>query len=265
MIKQFEFFKWVKWIMVAGLLSSLIACASTTDPAEKYKNKTAEQIYQGGEAALAKGHDSSAIEHFEALDALYPFGANAEQAQLDLMYAYYASGDSPSAAAAAERFIRLYPRSVHVDYAYYIKGLAEFNQDRGWFQRYLPTDLSQRDPGTMSQAFTDFSTLLRLFPDSVYAPDARQRMVYLRDLFSKHELHIAKYYFRRTAYVAAANRANYIVQHYDGTPQVEEALGIMVRSYRQLGLQEPAQQALAVLQMNYPNGTVLKSLNKPLK
>ena len=262
MIKQMRA---IKWLLVIGLAGSLLAaCSTPTDPTEKFKNKTAEQIYQGGEVALAKGRESTAIEHFEALDALYPFGANAEQAQLDLMYAYYQSGDNASASATAERFIRLYPRSVHADYAYYIKGLADFDQDRGWFQRYLPTDLSQRDPGTMSQAFDDFNALLKIYPDSVYAPDARQRMIYLRNLFAEHNLHIAQYYFRRAAYVAAANRANYVVQHFDGTPQVEDALGIMVRSYRKLGLQVPEQQALSVLQLNYPNGSVLKNLNKPL-
>lgn len=266
MIKQSKFFKSIKWVLIVGLFSSLlVACSTTNDPTEKFKNKSAEQIYQGGEAALAKGHTNDAIEHFEALDALYPFGSNAEQAQLDLIYAYYQSGDDASASATAERFIRLYPRSVHADYAYYMKGLADFDQDRGWFQRYLPTDLSQRDPGTMRQAFDDFNTLLRIYPDSVYAPDARQRMIYLRNLFAKHDLHIAQYYYQRTAYVAAANRANDIVQHFDGTPQVESALGIMVRSYRKLDLQIPAQQALSVLQANYPNGKVLKALNKPLK
>ncbi len=260
MLKQIKYFKSVKLMIAVGLLSALAACSSTTDPAEKFKNLSAEQIYQGGEVALAKGHESEAIQHFEGLDALYPFSVNSEQAQLDLMYAYYKSGDNASAAAAAERFIRFYPRSAHVDYAYYVKGLANFDQDRGWFQRYLPTDLSQRDPGTSRQAFDDFSTLLRLFPTSVYAPDARQRMIYLRNLFAAHELHIAQYYYKRAAYVAAANRANFVVQHYDGTPQVEEALGVMVRSYRKLGLQTPAQQALAVLQLNYPHGKVLQKL-----
>ncbi len=265
MQKHIKIFKAIKWIIAAGLISSLAACSTTTDPAEKFKNQSAEQIYQGGEVALAKGHESDAIQHFEALDALYPFGNNAEQAQLDLMYAYYHSGDNASAAAAAERFIRLYPRSPHADYAYYVKGLADFDQDRGWFQRFVPTDVSERDPGTARQAFDDFNALLRIYPDSVYAPDARQRMIYLRNLFAGHELHVARYYYQRKAYVAAANRANYIVQHYNGTPQVENALGLMVRCYQKLGLQTSAQQALAVLQLNYPNGKILHNLTQPLK
>lgn len=255
--------KFVKHVLVLTSICLLAACATTTkDPAVIFKNQSEEQIYHGGEVSLAKHNLSEAIQHFEGLDSLYPFGPHAEQSQLDLIYAYYETGDNASAAATADRFIRTYPRSAHVDYAYYIKGLADFDQNRGWFEKYLPLDLTQRDPGTARQAFTDFDQLLRLFPNSPYAPDARQHMVYLRNLFAGYELSVAKYYLQRGAYVAAANRANYIVQHYDGTQQVQEALGIMVQSYRALGLTGLADQALEVLRLNYPNGPVLKSLTK---
>lgn len=245
------------------LLCILDGCSSTvTDPAVIYKNQSAEQLYRGAEINLAKRKYSVAIKQLEALDALYPFGPNAEQADLDLIYAYYQDDDMPSTAATAERFTQLYPRSEHVDYAYYMKGLADFYQDRSWFQLYFPTDLSQRDPGASRLAFDDFSRLLQLFPHSQYAPDARQRMVYLRNIFAGYELNVAQYYFKRGAYVAAANRANYIVQHFNSTPQVETALGIMVKSYRALGLDDLANQSLQILTMNYPNGTVLKDLTK---
>jgi len=253
-----KFNYYVFLILIVGLISG---CSTTTDSVEKFKNQSAEQIYQGGEIALAKNKYSDATKHFEALDALYPFSAHAEQAQLDLMYAYYQDDDNASTAATADRFIRLYPRSPHVDYAYYMKGLADYDQDRGWLQRLAPTDLSARDAGTMKQAFDDFSQLVRLYPNSVYSPDARQRMIYLRDMFANYELHIANFYFKKRAYLAAANRANYIVEHFQGTPSVETALGIMVNAYRKLGLQTFADQALAVLQLNYPNGHVLKEIN----
>jgi len=240
-------FLWIAMVLTVGGCSSAI-----TDPAIIYKDQSAEEIYRGAEINLAKRRYSTAVQQFEALDALYPFSQYSEQAQLDSIYAYYKNDDMPSTAAAADRYIRLYPRSEHVDYAYYMKGIADFEQDRGWLQRFVSTDLSKRDPGTTLQAFDDFSQLVRLFPNSVYAPDARQRMVYLRNLFANHELHIAQYYFARGAYVAAANRANYIVQHFDGTPQVEGALVIMVKSYRELGLEESANKALRVLQLNYP-------------
>ncbi len=253
----------IKYLLLIASLFLLCACSSTTsDPAAIYKNQAEDQIFRGGEINLAKHHYSTAIKQFEALDALYPFGPHDEQAQLDLMYAYYQNDDVASSAATAERFIRLYPRSEHADYAYYMKGLADFYQDRGWVQRYFPTDLSQRDPGTMIQAFDDFSRLVQLYPTSTYADDARQRMIYLRNMFANSELHAANYYFQRQAYVAAANRANYILQHYDGTPQTENALGVLALSYHALGLNDLATQTIQLLQINYPNGHVLQQLIK---
>lgn len=257
--------KLIRFIFLFFLLlnvSWLAGCAATTDPTAAFKNQTSAQIYQGGEQALAKKKYSTAVKHYEALDALYPFSADAGQADLDIIYAYYMNDDAPSAEAAADRYTRLYPRSPNVDYAYYMKGLADFTQDRGWIQRFFPLDLTERDPGSVQQTFTDFGALTRQFPDSPYAPDARQRMIYLRNLLAAYELNVAKYYFRRGAYVAAANRANYIIQHYDGTPQDQQALGIMIKSYRALGLDALVNQTVAVLKWNYPNGPVLQELIK---
>lgn len=235
------------------------ACTSiTSSPSEVFKNQTADQIFLSGEEAIAKGQYASAVQHFEGLDSLYPFNEHAEQADIDLIYAYYKTGDEPSAVASADRFIHLYPRSEHVDYVYYMKGLANYEQDRGWFLRYLPVDISQRDPGTARQAFDDFGTLLRLFPHSVYAPDAQKRMIYLRNLFARHDIQVATYYMQRGAYVAAANRANYVVQHYQQTPSVIDALGIMVKAYRKLGLNDRADDAYRVLEVNYPDSSVLR-------
>lgn len=231
---------------------TLVGCsASSTDPADAFRNQPMERVYQGGEQAYTKEKYTTAIKHFEALDSLYPFGPYAEQTDLHLIYAYYQNGDMACAEAAAGRFVRLYPRSEHVDYAYYMKGLAGFEQDRGWFQRFAPMDLSQRDPGYARQSFDDFGTLVRLFPESCYAADARQHMVYLRNLLGNYELHVATFYCKRGAYVAAANRANFILSHYQGTPAVHGALAILVRSYNALGLPDLASQAYAVLQANY--------------
>lgn len=253
----------IKLFFLIIVLATVAACSSATrDPAEIYKNQTEEQLFRNAEISLAKRNYATAVEQFEGLDALYPFGPHDEQAQLDLMYAYYQNDDVASSAATAERFIRLYPRSVHADYAYYMKGLADFYQDRGWVQRYFPTDLSQRDPGTMIQSFNDFSRMLELYPTSFYAPDARQRMIYLRNMFAAYELHTATYYFNRGAYVAAINRSNYILQHYDGTPQTEDALGIMYRSYHELQMNDLAAQTLQILLINFPNGSVLKDLRE---
>lgn len=253
----------IKLLLLVSVAIAISACsAAATDPAVIYKNQSEDQLFRNGEISLAKHAYSTAVKQFEGLDALYPFGPHDEQAELDLIYAYYQNYDTASCAAAAERFIRLYPRSDHVDYAYYMKGLADFYQDRGWIQRFFPGDVSQRDPGTMRQGFNDFSQLVQLFPNSAYAPDARQRMVYLRNQFANYELHIANYYLARGAYVAAANRASYIIEHYSGTQQVEPALGVMVTSYRAMNLTDLANQTLQILQLNYPNGEVLKSLTK---
>ena len=200
--------KLTKTILLTSLIAIIAGCSSTKDPVAMFQGQSADRIYQGGQRALAKEEYTSATQHFEALDALYPFNANNEQAQLGLMYAYYENDDNASVVATAERFIRLYPRSEHLDYVYYLKGLANFNQDRGWFLRYAYVDLAQRDPGTMEDAYKDFSQIVQQFPNSRYASDARQRMVYLRNLFAGYELQVAKYYMKKGAYVAAANRAS---------------------------------------------------------
>lgn len=243
----------IKYIGLIILTIILAACNSVSDPSEQFKGQSAAQIYYGGERALAEGKYSTAVKHFEGLDALYPFSEYAEQAQLDIIYAYYQSSDPASAAAAAERFTHLYPQDPHVDYAYYMKGVADFVQDRGWEEKYFPTPVSQLDPGTARKSFNDFATLVHLFPDSVYAPDARQHMVYLRNVFAEYELNVAHFYLQRRAYVAAINRANYILQNYQTTPAVEGAMQVLVTSYGALGMVEKQQQAQQILQYNYPH------------
>lgn len=245
---------WFRFSIFLIMISSVLGgCAGApTSPSELYKGQSAEALYLSGEEALAQGRYREAISRFEGLLSLYPYGEHAEQAQLNLIYAYYENGDYASAVAAAERYIRLYPRSPKVDYAYYIKGVANFEQDRGIFNKLLPSDLSQRDPGTMRDAFNDFSQLLTRFPNSPYAADARQRLIYLRELLAKHELNIAQHYYAKGAYVAAINRATYLIEHYQGAVQVEPALVLLVNANRALGHEEAAQEALQVLQKNFP-------------
>lgn len=231
----------------------------------EFQNQSSQQIFRNGEVELAKKNYGEAIRHFEALDVLYPYGPHAEQAQLDLIYAYYKNDDYPSAAAAAERFIHLYPRSRSADYAYYMKGLAEFEQDRTWWQRVLPVDVAQRDPGMSHQAFNAFAELLRLYPHSQYAPDARQRMIYLKNLFARHELRVAEFYMQREAYVAAANRANYILQHYQGADAIPNALEVSIQAYQRMKLAGPARKSLDVLELNFPNWPTLPELEAEQK
>lgn len=242
-------------------LGLLLAGCKTTESYDAYKGQTAEQIFSRGENNLMHRHYDAAAKDFEALDTLYPFGAYAQQSQLDIIYAYYRADNTDLALAAADRYIRLYPRGPNVEYAYYLKGLINMGYD-GWMERLGRTNPADRDVTSLEQAFSDFNELVQRFPDSAYTPDAKRRMVYLRNLLAQHQLSIAQFYFQRKAYVASANRASYLVQNYQGSPQVIPALAIMVQSYRALGETDMANDALRVLTLNYPNAKELRKLSR---
>ncbi len=240
------------------LLSALLlsGCSTTPTPSQKYLKFSASQIYQTAEIKLAKRDYRDSIEAYEALDTLYPFNKDVQQAQLDVIYAYFQNDDMPASAASAERYIRLYPRADNVDYAYYMKGVANFYQDRGWFQRYMPTDQAVRDPGSTLQSYKDFEVLLKLYPNSVYAPDARQRLVYLRNLSGRYQAQVAAFYLEKHAYVAAINRAKIVITQYSETPSCQDALVILIKAYRALGLTAQAQDTTLVLHTNYPSAAL---------
>ncbi|CAM4451114.1 MAG: Outer membrane protein assembly factor BamD [Legionellaceae bacterium] len=241
-----------KYGAIYFFLLMLWGCSSIPTPSQVYQGKTVKEICTVAENGLAKENFADAVQAYEALDTLYPYGHHIQQAHLNMIYAYYKNNDNASAIAAADRYIRLYPQSSNLDYAYYLKGLANYDVDRGWLDHYLPTDPALRDPSTLGHAFTIFSKLVNLFPNSLYAPDARQRMIYLRNMFARYELRVAQYYFDREAYVAAANRASYVVAHYHSSPAVREALIILVKANKKLGLTKAANDALQLLNLNYP-------------
>ena len=237
----------------------LSGCSTAiTDPNDAFAGQSAEQIYQTGKTALTKKHYGKAIEAFEALDTLYPIGPHSEEIQLDLIYAHYQADDTISADMVADRYIRLFPRSGHVDYAYYMKGLANFSSDENFITEHLNIDHSLRDISDQRQSFQAFNYLLKHFPNSQYAGDAQKRMRYLRNLFANSILNVAKYYLRRHTYVAAANRAQEIVQHYQQSPQTEMALAIMIEAYQQLNLPKQAKAAHQMLQLNFPKSALLQ-------
>jgi outer membrane protein assembly factor BamD len=240
-------------LAVAGLITS---CASTTDPADAYKGESAHEIYTRGKVALEEKSYSEAIKRFEALDIQYPYGADTENAQLYIIYAYYMKEEFPLATAAAERFIRLHPANPHVDYAYYMKGLSEFYQNLGIFERIFSLDLATRDLTQMQKSYADFHELVIRYPNSYYAPSAHQYVVYLRNLLANHEYQVAQYYYSRKAYVASAERSSSVVAHYEGAPVVVDALVLLIKSYRELGEKKLEQEATAVLKYNYPNKTI---------
>jgi outer membrane protein assembly factor BamD len=223
------------------------------DKAEEEDQKSSEQmLYRSAQSSLRAGNYRDAITKLQKLEARFPFGRYAEQAQLELIYANFMSFQPEAARSAADRFIRLHPQHPNVDYAYYIKGLAEFNKDRGLLDRFAATDISKRDPTSARQAFTDFSEFLERHPDSEYAADARQRMVYLVNVLAKYEINVAKFYMRRGAYVAAANRARDVVEHYSQSQSVDDALAILIEANWRLGLPEATNDSLRILAINDP-------------
>ena len=247
------------------LLSGCGFNKTTKTTADKFKGMEAQQIFEHGELDMTRGGYQSAISKFEALDTLYPFSQYAQQAQLDTIYAYFESSDYASSEAASSRYIHVYPRGKHVDYAYYMKGLANFNQDRGIFHRYIKTDLSKRDVSTAQQSFADFNELVVRFPQSAYAREARCRMVFLRNLLAQQQLNVAYYYFQIQAYAAAINRAQQVVQHFREAPQVIEAFAILAQSYHHLGLDQLAEQSEQILSLNFPGSKAYSEVSAALK
>lgn len=226
---------------------------------------SAETLYGQAKEALLNNNWSQAIEALKKLEARYPYGRFAKQAQLDSAFAYYKNGDDGLAVAAADRFISLNPTHPSVDYAYYIKGLASFNEKSGVVGLLTGrTNLADRDPQSITDALAAFNTIVQRYPDSKYVRDSINRINYLEAARAQHQISIAHYYYARGAYVAAINRAKFILNQYGEFPQVEDALGIMYFSYQQMQIADLAEDARRVLVLNYPNSNYLKA-SKPKK
>lgn len=247
--------KRIQILFVLGLIVSLAACKTWWKKDEEdnnpYKGMTAEQLYTASQKDLRKKQYATAIKHLEAIETMYPFSDYTEKSQLDLIYSYYKNEDYPAAAATAERFIHLYPRAKNVDYAYYMKGMANFQQTRGVFAKFLPLDESWRDPGTQTQAYSDFGILIQKFPDSKYKANSLQRMIYLRNMSAQHELNASTFYFKRKMYIAAIERANYVVKNYPQSPSVKQALVVLYEANRALGFNKAAEEALSIYRATY--------------
>lgn len=221
-----------------------------------------EQLYSRAESAMRSGDYRNAVRLYEALEARYPFTDQARQARLDIMYAYYKSRQPESAIDAADTFMRENPTHPRVDYAWYIKGLVDFERMPNIIERWFRADLTARPPQDARRSFQSFQTLVERFPTSEYAHDARQRMIFLRNRLADYEVHVADYYLRRRAYVAALNRAKFCIENYDGAPAVREAMDVMVSSYEGLGLEDLAEQARAVYATNYPDGQPVRDAKR---
>lgn len=245
----------LRLLTTLALVLALAGCGLLPEEKDETKGWSAQKLYTEASAALANGDYTNAIKYYEKLEARYPFGRYAMQAQLDIAYAHYRAEEPAQAIAAADRFIKLYPNSPATPYAYYLKGIVNFNLSLGLLERYLPTDPSQRDAGAALEAYKDFEELVRRFPDSEYAKDARQRMLYLRNNLARYEVHVARYYYNRSAFLAAANRASYVVERFPRTPAVREALEIMAQAYDKLDLPLLADDARRVIALNEQQGT----------
>lgn len=233
---------------------TLKSLSDSSTSEEDYTGWSAEKFRTHAKEAIDASHYDKAIKLYEALEARYPFDNAAPQTQLDSAYAYYKNNDAEAALAAADRFIKTYPREVHVDYAYYLKGLVNYNRGISFIDRFLPTDTSQRDQAYASDALENFAELMRRFPHSQYLVDAQQRTVSIKNNLAMHEINIARYYMKRGAYIAAANRANTVIDKYDRTIAVPQALEILQEAYTQLNMSQLAKDAKRVYDQNYPNG-----------
>ncbi|WP_413692311.1 outer membrane protein assembly factor BamD [Psychromonas sp. KJ10-2] len=215
-------------------------------------------LYQDATAALESANFEKAAEILEALDSRYPFGPHSEQVQLDLIYTYYKQGDMALALANIDKFIRLNPTHKDLDYVYYMRGLTNLTVDEQFFQNLFGVDRFNRDQSYSQRAFKDFNRILTNYPDSEYAKDARQRMVYLKDRVARYEVAVAEWYIKREAYIAAINRSKIVLNNYPDTHAVKDALEIMIEAYEELGLEEPKKNALAILALNYPDDKIVK-------
>jgi outer membrane protein assembly factor BamD len=244
----------VRLIILSLLIVLLGACSKASEDEEAlkpYQGMSVDELYKYAVTAMDKGDNEAAIKRFEALDSIYPFNKYSKQAGYDLIYLYFKDEQYPLAVAQADRFIRVYPQDSNVDYAYYIKAVANFEQERGAFAKLFEMDYSLRDPGTQMDAYNDFKRLIHLFPNSRYANDSRQRMIYLRNQFAQRELNIAEYYQVRKEYVAAYNRAKIVVTTYPQAPQARKALLLMIDSSQALKLTQANHDARAIYQANY--------------
>jgi len=236
----------------------LASCGLLPEAQDETRGWSAQKLYNEAKSELNNRNYESAIKYYQKLESRYPYGRFAQQAQIEIAYAYYKDGEQAQATAAAERFIKLHPNHPNVDYAYYLKGLINFNDDLGWFGYISGQDLTERDAKAAREAFDSFKDLVTRFPDSRYAPDSIQRMNYLVNALASAEIHVARYYMKRGAYVAAANRAQFALKTYPQAPANEEGLVILLNAYDTMGMKDLRDDAERVLKKNFPNSAYLK-------
>ncbi len=234
-----------------------LAGSGTTDE-ETYTGWNADKFKTEAKTTMEAGSYDKAIKLYEALESRYPFDNSAPQTLIDSAYAYYKNNDAEAAISTADRFIKTYPRDNHIDYAYYLKGLVNYNRGITFVDRFLPTDTSQRDQIYANDALENFAELMRRYPKSHYVADAQQRTVAIKNNLAMHEIHIARYYMKRKAYIAAVNRAKVVMEKYPRSIALPFTLEILQDAYTQLGMTDLANDAKRIYVQNYPNGAPVK-------
>ena len=242
-------------LFLSGFLSG---CVIFGDPTELDDTKgwQANRIYEEGALKMEESNYDEALRYFQILESRFPHGVYATQAQLEIIYAYYKKQDPVSTIAAADRFIKLHPNHKNVDYAYYLKGLATFNE-RGVFEKLTQQQINDRDPKALKLSFAALKELIERYPNSRYVKDATLRMVYIVNTLAQHEMHVARYYMNRQAYLAALNRAKYVIEYYPKSTSVEEALMTMISAYDYMELTDLKEDTLRVLKKNYPENPLI--------
>ncbi len=249
-------------LILAGAVLALAGCGWLKSKDDETVGWSPQKLYAEAKDQMASKNWEQAIKYLEKLEARYPYGRFAQQAQIEVAYAYWKSGERASALAAADRFIKLYPNHANVDYAYYLKGMVNFHDNPGLMGFIDVPDVSERDPKGARESFFAFREVVTRFPESKYAEDSAARMRFLVNSLAQHEVHVARYYMKRGAYVAAANRAQYAVLNYPTAPALEEAVFIMVKAYDAMGMNDLRDAADRVMQKNFPDSKYLKGYRR---
>ncbi len=247
----------IKILFYATFAASVSACSILPDKYDETLSWSEKKLYENGQESLKDKDYNTSAKYFELFEGRFPLNKLAKQALLNVSYSYYKGGEKQAASQAAERFIELYPNDDQVDYAYYLRGLIYFNDDLGLFGRFAESSYSERDPQSMKTSYTAFKALVERFPKSKYTPDALDRMRFIVNSLATHDMLIARYYYQRGAYLAAANRAEQVIKEYERAPAIEESLFIIFKSYDVLGIKDLKDNAYATLLKNFPNSKFL--------
>ncbi|MGI4814769.1 MAG: outer membrane protein assembly factor BamD [Janthinobacterium lividum] len=247
----------VKFAVIAAAVSVAAGCGGLPEKNDETATWNNNKLYAEAKEALDGNDYSKCAKYFERLEGRDPFGPFAQQAQINVAYCNWKDNETAAAEQGIDRFIKLHPDHPSIDYAYYLKGLIDFNDDLGLFGRFSGQDLSDRDPKALRDSYDSFKIVVDRYPQSKFAPDSAQRMRYIVNALAKHEVHAAEYYQRRGAYVAAINRAQMALKDYQGAPATEDALQVMVQSYQALGQQQLADDTRRVMASTFPDSPYL--------